>query len=99
MANKFSASVALLFSYVTLASEGVLGDSQRISSAQLGYDLQYKIYRPAPISADDKLPSLYVTDGQWYLEQGDFKSVLDEAISTGLIEPVLVIFLDSPEPR
>jgi enterochelin esterase-like enzyme len=39
-----------------------------------------------------------VTDGQWYLEQGDFKSVLDKAINTGIIKPVLVVFLDSRNP-
>jgi enterochelin esterase-like enzyme len=80
------------------ASEGVLSDNQRISSIALGYDLHYRIYRPASTSADERLPSLYVTDGQWYLEQGDFKSVLDKAISTGLIKPVLVVFLDSRNP-
>jgi enterochelin esterase-like enzyme len=90
--------VSLLFTCAAVASEGVLGDSQRISSDQLGYDLQYRIYRPASTSADDKLPTLYVTDGQWYLEHGEFKSVLDEAISTGLIRPVLVVFLDSSNP-
>ena len=89
---------SLLFAYVAVASEGILGENQRISSAQLGYDLQYRIYWPASMSVDDKLPSLYVTDGQWYLEQGDIKSVLDRAISTGLIKPVLVVLLDSRNP-
>lgn len=90
--------ISLFFAYAALASEGTLGDKQRISSAHLGYELQYRIYRPAATSADDELPSLYVTDGQWYLEKGDFKSVLDKAISTGLIKPVLVVFLDSRNP-
>lgn len=90
--------VSLVFANAAVASEGVLGDSQRIFSAQLGYDLQYRIYRPASTSADDKLPTLYVTDGQMYLEQGEFKSVLDKTISTGLIKPVLVVFLDSRNP-
>jgi enterochelin esterase-like enzyme len=89
---------SLLFSFAAIASDGVLGDNQRISSAQLGYDLQYRIYWPASTSADDKLPSLYVTDGQSYLEKGDIKAALDRAISTGLIKPVLVVFLDSRNP-
>ena len=90
--------LSLLVANIAVASEGILSENQRISSAQLGYDLQYRIYRPASTSAEDKLPSLYVTDGQWYLEQGNFKSVLDEAIGSGLVEPVLVVFLDSRDP-
>ncbi|MGB5293019.1 MAG: alpha/beta hydrolase-fold protein [Lysobacterales bacterium] len=88
----------LLFAGVALAGDGYLSDNQRIVSTQLGYELQYRVYRPAEISADDRLPTLYVTDGQDYLEQGGFKAVLDTAISTGVIEPVLVVFLDSRNP-
>lgn len=89
-----------LFSFLQTshASEGTLTDNQRISSKRLGYDLQYRVYRPAGASDDDTLPTLYVTDGQWYLEYGHFKSVLDDAIGTGLIRPVLVVFLDSRNP-
>lgn len=81
-----------------LSSEGTLSSNQRISSASLGYELQYRIYRPAGTSDDDSLPSLYVTDGQLYLEYGRFKSILDDAIGAGLIQPVLVVFLDSRNP-
>lgn len=80
------------------ADEGKLSDNQRISSKNLGYELQYRVYKPAGASADDKLPTLYVTDGQGYLAQGGFKAVLDTAISNGEIEPVLVVFLDSRNP-
>lgn len=89
---------AVLLAVASSADEGTLGENQRISSTHLGYELQYRIYRPAGVSADDKLPSLWVTDGQQFLEQGNFKSVLDTAISSGLIEPVLVVFLDSRNP-
>ena len=88
----------LTFVVYAVADEGALSDNQRIFSTHLGYELQYRIYRPAETSADDILPTLYVTDGQWYLEQGDFKAVLDTAISSGVIEPVLVVFLDSRDP-
>jgi len=90
--------VGVFLAWPTLASDGNLGDNQRISSAHLGYDLQYRIYRPATTSADGRLPSLYVTDGQSYLEYGEFQSVLDSAISAGVIKPILVIFLDSRNP-
>jgi len=81
-----------------IASEGTLSENRRIFSKQLGYELQYRVYRPAEISADEILPTLYVTDGQGYLAQGGFKAVLDEAIGIGAIEPVLVVFLDSRNP-
>jgi enterochelin esterase-like enzyme len=81
-----------------VADEGTLGDNQRIFSTQLGYELQYRVYTPASSSDDRQLPSLYVTDGPGYLDQGGFKSVLDEAISKGTINPVLVVFLDSRNP-
>lgn len=91
-------TILLSFPLVVVAEEGTLGDNQRIFSKHLGYELQYRIYKPAATSANDKLPTLYVTDGQGYLEQGDFKTVLDTAISTGVIKPVLVVFLDSRNP-
>ena len=88
----------LLCAGSALAGESALSENQRISSAVLGYDLQYRVYQPAAIRTDDRLPTLYVTDGQWYLQHGGFKSVLDAAIADGRIRPVLVVFLDSRNP-
>lgn len=85
-------------SVVVVADEGSLSDNQRIFSAHLGYELQFRIYKPAAISVNASLPTLYVTDGESYLELGGFKDVLDKAISNGMIEPVLVVFLDSRNP-
>jgi len=89
---------SLLSAGAAQASAGVLSENRRISSVPLGYDLQYRVYVPGSATPDDGLPTLYVTDGQWYLEQGDFKAVLDRAIDDGLIEPVVVVFLDSRNP-
>lgn len=80
------------------AAESSLSEDQRIYSAHLGYELQYRVYRPANTSDEDKLATLYVTDGQGYLAQGNFRKILDDTISSGLIEPVLVVFLDSRNP-
>jgi enterochelin esterase-like enzyme len=88
----------LLCATNVLAAEGVLSDMQRISSSFLAYDLQYRVYTPAGVAADQPLPSLYVTDGEAYLRGGNFKQVLDAAIGSGEINPVLVIFLDSRNP-
>lgn len=90
--------IGLFFTPVAPAQEGTLSGNQRIFSSHLGYELQYRVYKPALTRDDSKLPSLYVTDGQGYLAQGGFKEVLDEAIGTGAIEPVVVIFLDSRNP-
>lgn len=93
-----TASLLFLIVAVAVADESTLSDNQRIFSTNLGYELQYRIYKPASTRADDLLPTLYVTDGQGYLANGNFKAVLDTAISDGLIEPVLVVFLDSRNP-
>lgn len=90
--------ISFLFACAAVAADGTLSANQRIPSIHLGYELQYRTYRPSTLSAEDRLPSLYVTDGQMYLEHGDIKAVLDRAIGTGLIEPVLVVFLDSRNP-
>jgi enterochelin esterase-like enzyme len=50
------------------------------------------------IPANASLPTLYVTDGQSYLERGNLKTVLDNAIENGVIEPVVAIFVDSRNP-
>jgi len=90
--------ISCFAAFGAIADEGTLGDNQRIFSTHLGYELQYRVYTPTAAPADHQLPSLYVTDGQWYLDPGGFKSILDAAISEGTIEPVLVIFLDSRNP-
>mgnify|MGYP001821229660 CR=1 FL=1 len=93
--------VLAILSCLTLniyADGGVLSGNQRITSAHLGYDLHYRVYTPVGTTAEDKLPSLYVTDGQSYLEEGNLKSVLDTAIGSGVISPVLVVFIDSRNP-
>jgi enterochelin esterase-like enzyme len=89
---------SLLLSFASFANEGVLGDNQRIYSTRLGYDLQYKLYKPVDIPANASLPTLYVTDGQSYLDEGNFKAILDNAIGSGMIEPILVVFVDSRNP-
>jgi len=76
----------------------MLGENQRIFSTHLGYEMQYRIYTPAATSQNRELPSLYVTDGPAYLSHGDFKGVLDTSIASGLIKPLVVVFLDSRNP-
>lgn len=90
---------SLLSAFAAAASEGVLGENQRIYSSHLGYEIQYRVYRPANVAADSQLPALYVTDGQMYLAQGNFKAILDKEIDSGKIEPLVVVFVDSRNPE
>tara|TARA_R110002096_G_scaffold154_19_gene866 strand:+ start:7083 stop:7862 length:780 start_codon:yes stop_codon:yes gene_type:complete len=83
---------------MALGAAGELSDNQRITSEILGYDLQYRVYRPAGSRDDDRLPSLYVTDAHKYLQHGNMVSVLDKTIADGLIEPLVVVFVDSRNP-
>ncbi len=91
------AGVPFLFASSSAALQGTLGPNQIISSQELGYDLQYRVYSPPGKHAD--LPVLYVTDGQWYIEAGEFHEVLDELIEEGTIEPVVAVFVDNRDPH
>lgn len=94
----FCLQALLLVAPLAFSDEGVLSENQRITSNHLGYDLQYRVYTPAGVTSGDKLPTLFVTDGQTYLAQGNFKAVLDETISNGEVKPIVVVFLDSRNP-
>jgi enterochelin esterase-like enzyme len=77
---------------------GTLSADLRIDSSYLGYALQYRVYVPESTGESHDLPTIYVTDGQWYLDQGHMVDVLDEQISQETIEPVVAIFVDSRNP-
>jgi enterochelin esterase-like enzyme len=80
------------------SAAGKLSDDIRISSDALGYDLQYRVYVPEGVRRNAKLPTLYITDGQWYISRGKLPELLDKEIGAGNIEPVLVVFVDSRNP-
>ncbi len=77
-------------------ARGKLEGPIRISSSELGYDLQYWIYLPE--NARKPLPELYITDGQVYLGSGRMAELLDEEIEKGRIAPMAAIFVDSRDP-
>lgn len=76
-----------------------LTDNILISSEALGYDLQYRVYVPDGADSLDVLPSLYVFDGQWYLEEGRMHEALDSLIAGRTIDPVVVVFVDNRAPE
>ncbi len=86
----------LLLAPLVASADGILTPDIRISSQTLGYDLQYRVYEPE--SERGELPVLYVTDGPGYIRHGRMPRVLDRLIGEGLIEPVVVVFVDARDP-
>ena len=78
--------------------KGKLSDNLRIKSSILNYSLQYRVYTPPDMKPDDKLPTIYLADGQWYIGTGNMVDVLDREISGGNIKPVIAIFVDNRDP-
>jgi enterochelin esterase-like enzyme len=75
---------------------GTLHGPLRLSSAALGYDLQYWIYLPE--GGGRGTPELYFTDGQDFLAAGDIVALLDREIATARIAPLSAVFVDSRDP-
>ncbi|NQV69745.1 MAG: esterase family protein [Pseudohongiella sp.] len=95
--KNFSLLVLLLLARISQA-QGDLSDNIRIESEALGYDLQYRVYVPDRVRRNAKLPVLYITDGQWYISQGKLPELLDSEITSGSIDPLIVVFVDSRNP-
>ena len=88
------ASMLSSFAY----ANGTLSENIRITSDVLGYDLQYRVYLPNMANTDEKLPTIYITDGQSYAKQGRMVAALDKSIAEGAIKPVIAIFVDARDP-
>ena len=78
---------------------GALSDNHLIRSKAMNYNLQYRVYTPPNYDQLDKLPTIYLTDGQWYLAHGRMHEEIDSLISSGKIEPVIAVFVDSRDPH
>ena len=79
-------------------ASGMISENIRIKSGVLGYDLQYRVYVPDNITEGDKLPTLYITDGDSYAQKGRMIRALNDGISKGKIKPVIAIFVDARDP-
>ena len=93
------AAATLLLTLAVSASgaKGSLSENLLIASEALGYELQYRVYRPDSEAKD--LPVLYITDGQWYISQGKMPRLLDKLIGKGRIEPIIAVFVDNRNPH
>ena len=79
---------------------GNLSKNIRIKSKKLGYDVHYQVYSPADYEDLDKLPVVYVTDGNEYSSEkmGNMVTVLDNLIADKIIRPVIAVFIDQRNP-
>lgn len=91
-------SFLYFFSLGQSMAAGVLSDNIRIDSKVLGYALHYRVYTPEGMSPEDKLPTIYVTDGQWYISRGEMTIVMDQLIADGKMKPVVAVFVDNRNP-
>jgi enterochelin esterase-like enzyme len=69
-------------------------------SSNLAYSCQYRVYTPAAYNSLSNLETVYVTDGQNYLDEtlGKMVTVLDNLIEDAIINPLIVVFLDPRDP-
>jgi len=66
---RFFFTFSLLVAGASFA-DGSLSSDIRISSAALGYDLQYRVYIPGDVESAEELPALFITDGPAYIRHG-----------------------------
>lgn len=81
---------------------GRVSENINLTSANLGYAVQYRVYTPA--AYDEKslqdLPVVYVTDGHEYAadHMGGMVIILDNLIAAGSIPPIMAVFIDPRDP-
>ncbi|MCD4696633.1 MAG: T9SS type A sorting domain-containing protein [Bacteroidales bacterium] len=79
---------------------GTFSSNIKISSTNLGYAVNYRIYTPAGYDSFFNLPVIYVTDGHEYSDDrlGSKIIVLDNLIFDKKIMPVIAVFIDPRNP-
>jgi len=92
--------VILFICSFNCAAKGTLSKNHLFNSKHLDYELYYRVYTPninLPLQQKN-YPTLYLTDGQWYITKGDIINILDREIESKRIPPMFVIFVDSRNP-
>lgn len=69
-------------------------------SAEMDYEIQYWVYTPPGHSDTRGMPTLYITDGAWYLSEhsGNLPAVLDNLIAHKKMRPIVAVFIDARDP-
>ena len=78
---------------------GSISDNIVNFSSVLGYKLQYRVYLPENHALYKDLPVIFLTDGQWFIKNGDMVSLLDRMITRGSIKPLVAVFVDNRDPE
>lgn len=78
------------------ALKGSLSNLKLIKSKILNKILPYRIYLPPIDRVSEKLPVIYINDGDNYIKKAGLPKILDSLIVNNVIEPVSAVFL---EPR
>jgi enterochelin esterase-like enzyme len=80
---------------------GTLTDDIIIESAVLEYSLAYRVYTPSGYENMDDLASIYVLDGEIFINDdfGALPIVLDNLIAHGEMKPVIAVFIDARDPE
>jgi enterochelin esterase-like enzyme len=89
----------LLISIEHSYAKGTLSPNWLFNSKSLGYSLQYRVYLPEVFDETIKLPTLYVVDGQWFIQNGHIIKVINKEIQQNVIKPIAVVFIDSRNPE
>ncbi len=80
---------------------GALSDWIRIDSKAWSAPINYRVYTPPNYDALEKLPVLYVTDGNDYSdpEMGGTQTIIDNLIADEKIVPLIAVFIDARNPN
>lgn len=81
--------------------QGAVTDWITFDSQVMGQAVNYRVYTPPNYDALEKLPVLYVTDGERFAPDniGAMNAVLDNLIAAKRIMPVIAVYIDERDPR
>ena len=83
-------------------SRGNLTNNIRITSSNLGYDVNYRVYTPAGYdqASLSNLPVVYITDGHEFAAQhlGSVTVTLDNLVHSRQVRPTIAVFIDPRDP-
>ncbi|MFA7287561.1 MAG: alpha/beta hydrolase-fold protein [Melioribacteraceae bacterium] len=79
---------------------GLFSGNKIISSKNLSYNVQYRVYTPNGYESMTNLPVIYVTDGHEYSDDrlGSMSIILDNLIAEKKINPLIAVFIDPRDP-
>jgi len=80
---------------------GKLTGEFSITSAQLGYAVNYWVYIPLGYESLQQLPVLYVLDGNDFVDErmGAMPIILDNLIADKRITPIIAVFVNARDPN